>query len=700
MCKRILLIVCVVGCVLPAFTQFGDSRRISQLKLQLPFLIGRFKANCLNDIAYSYVESGVVQSDSGIVYARQAFEFAEKNGYKEALVVAANLYAKVLLQQSKPNEGLLYYRITRKLAEELKNDSMAALGTRGVGQALWYQCHYQEAINVITASIEQFKKLGQTGEVCNATVVISNMYGEQGHYEKAFEVAREALNLSIGLHQVPNIVLSLAQFGELYRSIGDYATAMDYYRRAFGYNAPKGDWCSRYLSNCVGDLYRGLQQFDSAFYFYRQGFTGNPTSKTTRLRVGDYYLALKQYDSAFAYFSGLYNDLKAGGEGHLFIYSILGRGKVFLQTKDFARAVQSGNEALAFGAERGIRKVVRDACQLMSAIYEELHEPQLAFFYYKQYAQMKDSMITDQFKGKLYAFRKSVDDEKSLAQIELLKKEYLISEQKLKENRLLRNILAGSIVFLCLLAIIVFWNITLKRKNEKLKNERIQMDLQRRATDLEMQALRAQMNPHFIFNCLSSINRFILKNEPDKASDYLTRFSRLIRLVLINSQKSLIVLEDEVEMLRLYIEMERLRFKNSFDYSIVYTNSIEQTNILIPPLLLQPFCENAIWHGLMHKEGHGHLSVAFTVQHNILYCTITDDGIGRAKAGEIKSRSAEKLKSLGLQLTADRLALFNEDRSVQTFYRIEDLTDEAGNCKGTRVILEIRYKEFVEETIR
>ncbi|WP_315818431.1 histidine kinase [Paraflavitalea speifideaquila] len=103
-----------------------------------------------------------------------------------------------------------------------------------------------------------------------------------------------------------------------------------------------------------------------------------------------------------------------------------------------------------------------------------------------------------------------------------------------------------------------------------------------------MQALRAQMNPHFIFNCLSSINRFILKNEPDKASDYLTRFSRLIRLVLINSQKPLIVLEDEIEMLRLYLEMEQLRFKNAFDYSIIFNNDIEPSNILLPHYCYSP----------------------------------------------------------------------------------------------------------------
>jgi LytS/YehU family sensor histidine kinase len=116
-----------------------------------------------------------------------------------------------------------------------------------------------------------------------------------------------------------------------------------------------------------------------------------------------------------------------------------------------------------------------------------------------------------------------------------------------------------------------------------------------------MQALRAQMNPHFIFNCLSSINRIIMKNDSQSASDYLTRFSRLMRMVLINSQRSMIPLEDELQMLRLYL-LERLPFKDSFNYSIILPTQL--TNIVfVPPLLLQPFCENAIWHGLMQKDG-------------------------------------------------------------------------------------------------
>jgi len=207
------------------------------------------------------------------------------------------------------------------------------------------------------------------------------------------------------------------------------------------------------------------------------------------------------------------------------------------------------------------------------------------------------------------------------------------------------------------------------------------------------------MNPHFIFNCLSSINRIILKNESQTASDYLTRFSRLIRMVLINSQKSMITLEDELHMLRLYLDMERLRFKDSFDYSIIFTNTIDEGSVFIPPLLLQPFCENAIWHGLMQKDSHGHLTLELSVREKVLQCVIEDDGIGREAAETLKSKSAEKQKSMGLQITAQRLALLSQSKHVESFYSIEDTRDEKNNISGTRVTLKIYYKEMAEQIV-
>jgi sensor histidine kinase YesM len=216
--------------------------------------------------------------------------------------------------------------------------------------------------------------------------------------------------------------------------------------------------------------------------------------------------------------------------------------------------------------------------------------------------------------------------------------------------------------------------------------------------EMEMQALRAQMNPHFIFNCLNSINRFIMKNESQAASDYLTQFSRLMRMVLNNSKKSWILLEDEIEMLKLYLDMEKLRFKNAFDYDIYCGEGVDPSSLCIPPLLMQPFVENAVWHGLMHKKENGLVSISFSLEKDILHCTVIDNGVGRSEAARAGNQSAQLHKSMGIEITRERLALINKElNDEKVVLHIEDMTDSEGNASGTRVDLSIRYQQNFEK---
>ncbi|HEX5669556.1 MAG TPA: histidine kinase, partial [Chitinophagaceae bacterium] len=213
------------------------------------------------------------------------------------------------------------------------------------------------------------------------------------------------------------------------------------------------------------------------------------------------------------------------------------------------------------------------------------------------------------------------------------------------------------------------------------------------AQDLEMKALKAQMNPHFIFNSLSSINWFILKNKTQEASDYLTSFSRLIRMVLTNSDKPVISLDEELKMLRLYLDMEQLRLEHSFDYRIEMMNNIDPAEIYMPPMILQPFCENAIWHGLSHKLEKGLLTVNFELQGQLLNCTIADNGVGREKASRLKNNAGHKDRSMGIQITKSRLSLFNGAEKESDFYTIEDVLNDEGSIDGTKVSLKIKPKE-------
>nr|WP_084757795.1 histidine kinase [Spirosoma luteum] len=218
----------------------------------------------------------------------------------------------------------------------------------------------------------------------------------------------------------------------------------------------------------------------------------------------------------------------------------------------------------------------------------------------------------------------------------------------------------------------------------------LETEFEQKLADTEMTALRAQMNPHFIFNCLNSIKLYTLDNEADKASDYLTRFSRLIRLVLENSRSEMVPLKNELEALQLYIELEAMRFKQKVQFAIHVSPNIDQQYLRIPPLLLQPYVENAIWHGLMHKPEGGTVTVEVSQQEeNLLYIEISDDGVGRERAAELKSKSAGRHKSFGMQVTADRIRMINQLYNTQTKTQIVDLVDSFGEPCGTRVILEI-----------
>lgn len=210
--------------------------------------------------------------------------------------------------------------------------------------------------------------------------------------------------------------------------------------------------------------------------------------------------------------------------------------------------------------------------------------------------------------------------------------------------------------------------------------------------DTEMSALRAQMNPHFLFNGLNSIKLFVIQNRPEEASVYLSKFAGLIRLILENSKESLIPLERELETLRLYLEMEQLRFETRFTYEVIVDEDIAEELVEVPPTLLQPYVENAIWHGLLHRPTPGgHVQVSVREAGERSYRLIVEDnGVGRAASAAMKSRSATTHKSLGLRITADRLRLLNERYGLHTEVLIEDLFDR-GKAVGTRVTITLQH---------
>lgn len=251
------------------------------------------------------------------------------------------------------------------------------------------------------------------------------------------------------------------------------------------------------------------------------------------------------------------------------------------------------------------------------------------------------------------------------------------------------------IVTIILVVVLLFglirWRLHEKfnRKLALSEKEKKLVELQQQKTELEMQVLRAQMNPHFIFNSLNSINRFILQNNKALASEYLTKFSKLIRLILQNSQVQLISLESELDSLKLYLELEALRFNYHFAYKITFSKELDIEMLKVPPLIIQPYAENAIWHGLMQKEEKGHLDIEISRENDHLFFKIADDGIGRKAAAAAASKSATRHKSMGLQITANRITMLQNPNGTKSPVTIIDLVHQDGSGAGTEVIIKI-----------
>ena len=206
--------------------------------------------------------------------------------------------------------------------------------------------------------------------------------------------------------------------------------------------------------------------------------------------------------------------------------------------------------------------------------------------------------------------------------------------------------------------------------------------------ELEARSLRAQMNPHFIFNALNSVNSFISENDQRSANKFLTSFSRLMRLVMENSEYDFISTQKELEILEIYLELEHFRFKDKFDYKINVDDSLDD-DFEIPPMLIQPYIENAIWHGLRYKENSGNLTLQLTKKEKKLHVTISDNGIGRTASAEESEKYNKTHKSFATQIMKQRIDIFNYYNNYELSFNIEDLYDDKGKPSGTAVTLMI-----------
>ncbi|WP_341225968.1 histidine kinase [uncultured Arcticibacterium sp.] len=242
--------------------------------------------------------------------------------------------------------------------------------------------------------------------------------------------------------------------------------------------------------------------------------------------------------------------------------------------------------------------------------------------------------------------------------------------------------------FVCLFTLLYGREKFLKSQEEEEKEQ------QKKIVDLELRTLQLQMNPHFIFNALNSIQSYVMSQDTVKANDYLTKFAHLIRMFLDSSRNKYISIDEEITLLQLYVEMENLRFENKFDYQINVDPNVDKM-IEIPTMVLQPFIENSINHGLRYKENKGFLEINFTDDANFITCTVIDDGVGRIKSKGIQVKSIKGYKSQGLKITQERLKTYNKINNSNIQFSIDNVLSENDSADVGTVVI-IRFPKNME----
>ncbi|HZF65384.1 MAG TPA: histidine kinase [Chitinophagaceae bacterium] len=726
--RKFFAILIIVTCC-SHLVQAQERQTIDSLLRQLPLLGDTARIDCLNRLGFEYSnpywnQSHRVQTDTAVYFTLQAQTEARRLRYICGIGAAYQNLGMVAEQRGDISQSEHYTRLALSLLEGTRMQAEWNRARVNLGFCAFLQGRFHEAIFILTQTLPYYQWAKDTTHVAMIYRMIANNYKHLGFTAKAFEYIQKNIAIKKKKNDFFGNLLSPEYKSDLYLIAGDTAKAIFYYRQSS--DAAKANNATDRYFLTLSKAFSLQNKYDSALYYLQQNIrllqanSSDPSLQerlllmNTEALAGLYVLAGNYHQAIVTALPAL-SAFEQGADLIRLLPVLKHLAQAYEGQKNFDKAIHYAKRLLVYAEKSEARPWQLDAYKILWRIYDRQHKTALAYKFYLKYTAVKDFIEKDNYKAKIAAWEAitNITSEESAYEIQLKEAEEINHAKLLlleKKKKVQLYIFTAVAVISILLFALIVRTIQLNRRKERLRflmaeaNTKLQQknteqkitELLLQKTDLEMQALRAQMNPHFIFNCLSSINRFILMNETDAASAYLIRFSRLIRMVLTHSKKTFITLEDELEMLRLYLDMERMRFKNAFDYSIIFKNTIDSGALFIPPMVLQPFAENAIWHGLMHKREQGHLEITIGIQDKTVVCTITDNGVGRAAAAQQNSKSAEKKKSMGLQITAERLALHNGGREEDTFFTIEDLIDNEGKAEGTKVTLKIAYRDLAE----
>jgi len=468
---------------------------------------------------------------------------------------------------------------------------------------------------------------------------------------KALDYFLEALSLSEEINNQKLTINLYNNLANIYADMKNFDKALDNYNNCLSISTQQKDTINQIRAfNNIGNVYSETNLVDKSIIFFDKAlFLAQKLNNIFFVTAiinnkGLAYKRKKDYDNSLKYYSEALELSQKINNKYIEASALNSLGKVSVLRSEFNQAKRYAEKALAVSKNIDAVEWQADSWQVLNQAYENDKNYDKSLFAYKKHIRLRDSVTSEEKKAELT--RKDMQYQ--------LDKQDALANAEIKRQSLIKNTAIGVGGFLLLFAVIGYLIYKRKRDAEQQKNT---AEFNTKMAETELKALRSQMNPHFIFNSLNSISNYLQTNNVLKADEYLAKFSKLTRSILENSEKKWISISEDLELLKLYIEIESLRLKNKLSYNIKVDDTIDINNTLIPPLILQPFIENSIWHGISKKENDGTILIEIKSTNQKLICAVEDDGVGRN--GSIKSFDKDN-SSMGIKITNQRLDIINE----------------------------------------
>lgn len=509
-----------------------------------------------------------------------------------------------------------------------------------------------------------------------------NIYTSAIDYNKrALEIAEKIKKPNSGI--LRSMEVSYNSIGNIYILLEQYNLAENSFKKAIKIAEKSGNkWSISINNENIAKVKEAQDSLDLAIFYTQKALTIDKSINNHygRMicynRLGKLYIKKGEFSKAKNLLKDAIPIAKSVKNPYYIALIHNNLGWAYTKTKNYTTAKTYFNKSLEIAEKRNYKTALAKI-YINYAEYNQLIENYKdAFTYHKKYTNISKELLNDKTSKYVNDIIIKYDSERKTNQLKDLAKQSEITQLELVKNR---NFWIIAFVSLLLFLAILYF---LYRQRLFAKEKRI--------LTLEQDVLRSQMNPHFIFNALNSIKHYIINNEQKNAVHYLNKFSKLIRKILETSALKEVSLQEELETMDLYMNIENIRFSNEINYHMQVDKTLNLAKIKVPPLVLQPFLENALWHGLSSKKGDK--KVVLSVQkhsNNFIEINIEDNGVGRKASAKIKSNKIIKRKSVGIKLTVERLNNFIKEFSNPFSINFKDLVDKDENSIGTKVILKI-----------